>query len=316
VAGYVVCPQCGTRIKAGRAHCLRCLADLPAPDEPVRLPVWVSLGLSPQQQMTVGVVASMIVVGLVAVMWQTAPESIDERSTAAPAAAKSAPGAAVAPSQPEPESEPVAVVTAVTNTVSPLVVDANRTGAAAYARGDFEAARAAYEEALAKKADDADTLNNLGQVLVRLNRTAEAIPRFERAIELASDKAAFHFNLAFAVAQLNQWDRAIAEYREALKLFPTDYATQYNLAMALQKKGDHQSAIPEFEKAIDLAPAEPSFHLSLGMALERVGRTADAVREYNAYLSMDPNGADAGRLKEHVQALSARGGVKPPSASS
>jgi tetratricopeptide (TPR) repeat protein len=278
----------------------------------VRLPVWVSLGLSPQQQLTVGVVASVIIVCLVGIMWQTAPESIDNLPTAA-VPLKSAPPAAAAPS--EPESQPAVVVPASTNTVSPLVVDANRTGAAAYAKGDFEAARAAYEEALAKKADDADTLNNLGQVLVRLNRIAEAIPRFERAIVLAPDKAAFHFNLGFAVAQLSHWDRAIAEYREALKLFPTDYATQYNLAMALQKKGDHQSAIPEFEKAIALAPSESSFHLSLGMAFERVGRTADAVREYNAYLSMDPDGADAGRLKEHVQTLSARA-AKPPTASS
>jgi hypothetical protein len=49
--------------------------------------------------------------------------------------------------------------------------------------------------------------------------------------------------------------------------------------------------------------------------LERVGRTADAVREYKTYLSMDPVGPDSGRLKEHVDALSARSGGKPSSAS-
>ena len=129
------------------------------------------------------------------------------------------------------------------------------------------------------------------------------------------DKAVFHFNLGFAAAQLNQWDRAIGEYREAMKLFPTDYATQYNLAMALHKKGDEKAAIPEFQKAIALAPSEPSFHLSLGMSLERVGRTSDAVREYRTYLEMDPSSADAGRLKEHVATLSARGEGKTSSAS-
>jgi Flp pilus assembly protein TadD len=315
VAGFVVCPNCGTRIKAGRAHCLRCLADLPHPDEPVRLPVWVSLGLSRRQQLTLGVVASIVVVAMLVVIWQTAPEAIDDRPQ--PAATTAPPRAAIAPKPPEdvPQPSAVAPTPPVDPTAGVAVLNASRAGLAAYAAGNFEAARAAYEEALTRKPDDAETLNNLGQVLVRLNRTPEAIPRFERAIALTPDKSTYHFNLAFAVAQLNQWDRAIAEYREAQKLFPDDYATQYNLAMAIQKKGDQKGAIPEFEKAIALAPGEPSFHLSLGMALERVGRTTDAVKEYRTYLEMDPSGADAGRLKDHVDTLAARGGAKPPSPS-
>jgi Flp pilus assembly protein TadD len=316
VASYVVCPQCGTRIKAGRAHCLRCLADLPAPDAPVRLPVWVSLGLSQQQQVTLGVVASVIVMALVAIIWQTTPGAVDDVPRPAPeAAAAPPPRPATQPTEEEVAQPAPAVVPAASPSALATSVDANRRGAAAYASGNFEAARAAYEEALANKPDDAETLNSLGQVLVRMNRVQDAIPRFERAITLVADKSTYHFNLGFAVAQLNQWDKAVAEYREALKLFPTDYAAQYNLATALQKKGDVQGSIPEFEKAIALAPGEPSFHLSLGMALERVGRTTDAVREYKAYLSMDPIGPDAGRLKEHVEALSARSGAKPSTAS-
>jgi len=319
VSQYVVCPKCGTRIKAGRAHCLRCLADLPSPDQPIIPPIWESLGLSQQQKVAVAAVATVLVVALVALMWQMAPEYVD--TEARPAAAQEVLSPRPAAQPPQPAAEPTPVAPAVvqasvsTTTTTPAVVDGNRTGAVEYARGNFEGARAAYEQALASKPDDAETLNNLGQVLVRLNRANDAIPRFERAIELVPEKAVFHFNLGFAAAQLNRWDRAVSEYREAMKLFPTDYATQYNLAMALHKKGDEKAAIPEFEKAIALAPGEPSFHLSLGMSLERVGRTADAVREYRTYLEMDPSSADAGRLKEHVASLSARGEGKSGSAS-
>ena len=303
---YVVCPKCGTRIKAGRAHCLRCLADLPAPDQPIIPPIWESLGLSRQQQMLVVGAASVLAIALMVLIWRTAPESVDETVQPVVAAASARPAAA----PPQPEAEPASAPAVVAPSGSPksaAVVDANRTGASEYARGNLDASRTAYEQALAAKPDDAETLNNLGQVLVRLNKPGDAIPRFERAIELMPEKSAFHFNLGFAAAQLNQWDRAIAAYRDALKLFPTDYATQYNLAMALHKKGDERGAIPEFEKAIALAPGEASFHLSLGMSLERVGRTADAVREYRTYLEMDPSSADAGRLKEHVVTLAARG---------
>src|SRR4029079_7536765 len=138
-----VCPQCGTRIKAGRAHCLRCLADLPAPDAPLRLPVWVSLGLSQQQQVTLGIVASVIVFALVAVIWQTTPGAVDDVPRPAPELATAPPR----PPAPEPsEAPPAQSVAAVVPAVSPAalasVVDLNRTAAAAYARGKFEAARA------------------------------------------------------------------------------------------------------------------------------------------------------------------------------
>ena len=29
MSGFVVCPNCGARIKAGRGHCLRCFETLP-----------------------------------------------------------------------------------------------------------------------------------------------------------------------------------------------------------------------------------------------------------------------------------------------
>jgi hypothetical protein len=51
------------------------------------------------------------------------------------------------------------------------------------------------------------------------------------------------------------------------------------------------------------------------MAFERVGRTGDALREYKTYLSMDPNGADAGRLREHVDTMAARGATQSASVS-
>ena len=142
---YVVCPKCGTRIKAGRAHCLRCLTDLPAPDQPIIPPIWESLGLSRQQQIAVAAVASVLVVALVALIWQTAPDRVDDQARPADAAS-AAPRPVTQPAEAatEPSATPAVVQQAsVSTTTSPAVVDGNRTGAAEYARGNFEAARAA-----------------------------------------------------------------------------------------------------------------------------------------------------------------------------
>ena len=313
MSGYVVCASCGARIKAGRQHCLRCFEPLPDPDAPVLPLIWESLGLSQAKLMIGGIVASVLVVSLVGVIWSTWPDQGDE-------VARPASGQAPTPKPPraapaEPVELPAAANTpvSVTSYQPPPVaaIDSVRTGAAAFTSGDFASARAAYERSLVLKPDDPETLNNLGQVLVRLNQPTDAIVRFERAIALAPTKAAYHFNLAHTVAQLGQLDRAVTEYREAVRLFPDDYATQFNLAMALQAKGDAQGAIPEFQRAITLAPGEPSFHISLGLSLEKVGRVPDAVREYRQYLEMAPGAPDAATLKAHIEVLTSAPPVKP-----
>lgn len=309
--GYVVCASCGARIKAGRQHCLRCFEPLPDPDTPVRLSILESLGLSRDKLMVVGIVASVAVLSLVTVIWRTWPEPVDE--VARPASGQpAAPARAAAPvSAPEPAPAAPTVSAPAYQPAPVAAVDSNRTAAATFNTGDFASARAAYERSLVQRPDDPETLNNLGQVLVRLDLPAEAIVRFERAIALAPTKSTYHFNLAHTVAQLGQLDRAVTEYREAVRLFPDDYATQFNLAMALQARGDAQAAIPEFQRAITLAPGEASFHLSLGLSLEKAGRAADAVREYRQFLEMEPTSPDAAKLKAHIQVLVSAPPVKP-----
>ena len=312
MSGFVVCASCGSRIKAGREHCLRCFAPLPDQDTAVRAPLWESLGLSQGSLRMVGIVASLVVLSLVAVIWSTRPDPVDEiaRPASAPAATSPQPAAPAAPAETAVASD--TPVSAPSYRTSPVTaIDSVRSGTAAFTAGDFASARAAYERSLALTPDDPETLNNLGQVLVRLGQTSDAIPRFERAIALAPGKSAYHFNLAHAVAQLGQVDRAIAEYREAVRLFPDDYTSQFNLAMTLQAKGDAQGAIPEFQRAVTLAPGEPSFHISLGLSLEKVGRTTDAVREYRQFLAMQPTSPDAAKLKAHIEVLSAVPPVNP-----
>lgn len=309
-SGWVVCAACGARIKEGRERCLRCNALL-EPTRPASL--WRSQELSRGKTLIAATVASVVVLGLLTILWQTWPEPVDDVAHPAPNAGVTQPpvAATTAPATETPATEPQA--TTETSFTPVTAGDAIRSGSVAYSVGNFESARAAYEEALAKKPDDPDILNSLGQVLVRLNRVDEAVARFERAVALAPQRWAYRFNLGHAVGELGQWNRAVTEYQTAVRLFPTDYATQYNLAMALHKKGDEQAAIPEFEKAIRLAPSEPSFHMSLGISLEKVGRVPEAVREYRQFLEMNPSSPDADKLKAHIEALSAlRAAAKSP----
>jgi Flp pilus assembly protein TadD len=299
VPGFVVCPACGTRIKAGRRHCLRCFEPLPDPDVPVRPAIWESLGLSQRTLMLVAIGASMLVLALAGVIWSTWPVPPDEETR--PVAGRNGPAAPesrVPPASAAPdrtETAPVAEPAEVAETRARELTPAERAS--------LESSRVAYEQALAKTPDDPEVLNNLGQTLARLNHLDEALARFGRAVELVPANARYHSNTARVAATLGQGSRAVAEYREAAALLPADYATRYTLALALQKNGDNEAALPEFERAVALAPADAGPHRAYAVSLEQLQRMPDAVREYRRYLEMRPSAPDAAALRAHIESL-------------
>ncbi len=300
---FVTCAACGARIQSDRDRCLRCNQILVAAPEPPRIQKLTGI----QQRLMAGAaVIAILMVGALA--WLNRPESIHDdaqadrpapslsQTAAAPASAPSAPGADRSNSVAAPGE----------------FLDLSRSATAAYLSGDLQKARQQFESALERKPDDPEALNNIGQILDRQGDVAGAIERFELAIKLAPDRWAYHFNLAHAVGRQGDWERAIEEYREAARLFPEDYATQFNLALALHRVGNYPAAIVAFEAAIQLAPAEASFHLALGNTLQAAGRLPEARKAFETYLKMEPNAPDAGKVKAHVQALTAATGAQMP----
>jgi tetratricopeptide (TPR) repeat protein len=184
-----------------------------------------------------------------------------------------------------------------------LAVDAVRAGEVAYNTGDLTSALRQYETAAEADPDNPIALNNVGQMLVRLDRAADAVPYFDRAIARSPEAWAYHFNRARAYAQMEDWARAIAGYRDAARLFPDDYATQFNLARAQQANGDLAGAIDSYARAIELAPGQAGFHLSHAAALEMARRPREAAAAYRRYLELEPASAQAEKIRERIVQL-------------
>lgn len=297
---FVDCAACGARMKADREWCLRCGAPLAgaAPPAPAATPR--------ERALVTGVVAGLFLLVGATIVWQARTPPVDPQ--ARPVAVRPARPAPAVPAAAPAAREATAAGGAAEPFAPATVLESRRLGDLAFGAGDYDRARAQYEEAVRRAPGSADALNNLGQVLVRQQRTGEAIDLFTRAIRIAPDKWAVHFNLAHAYGELERWDAAVAEYRTAARLFPDDYATRYNLAMGLQKRGDDAGAVEEFAKAIALAPGEPTFHLSLAVTLEQLNRKAEARAEYGRYLEMAPAAPDATRVKARIAALSRSAG--------
>jgi tetratricopeptide (TPR) repeat protein len=195
-------------------------------------------------------------------------------------------------------------------------LDASGKGTVAYSSGDYVSALARYEDAVKQNPQDAESLSNLGQVLVRMQRTAEAIPYFERAAALSPKRWAYRFNLARAQGLLQHWDEAIESYRQAQTLFPDDYATTFNLALTMHKKGDDAGAVAEYKKAIALNPGDASFRMALAISYEALQQKPEAAGQYVEYLRLSPLAADADKVRAKIAQLTSAPAPPPPAASS
>jgi len=282
----VNCAQCGAKVRAGARRCPRCRAVFVAPD-----PVAAAAYSRRMLQVAAGVGAAFLLI--VGVLWLRSAPEIPETGTMIPAASAPAPA---------PESQP-ATAPRPAAPAERAFMEPSAVASLAYGAGEYDAALAQFLAAVAKNPADAESLSNVGQVLVRLNRAEEAIPYFERAVALIPGRWAYTFNLARTHGVLGQWEQAVEGYRRAQAIFPEDYATAFNLGMALHKQGKEAEAVEAYQKAISLEPNDPSFRMALAISYERLQKRAEAAAAYEEALRLQPDAPDADRVRARIAQL-------------
>ncbi|MBW8896280.1 MAG: tetratricopeptide repeat protein [Acidobacteria bacterium] len=298
----IICEKCGAKVRPGRDRCPRCRGFVTVPD-PVRA------RQESRRLATITAILAGCFVLMLAVLWGW-------RAWGTPPA----PTKSIAPpvvSTPEDASAPPAE--AAPKTLAPVgrdrpFLDAAGAGAAAYQEGDFATALAQFQAAIEKNPKDADALSNLGQVLVKMNRPADAIPYLSRAASLSPDQWTYEFNLARALGLVGRLDESIQAYRRAQELLPNDYVTTFNLALSLHKQGDEAAAVDQYQKAITLQPEDASFRKALGISYEKLQKPADAAAAYGEYLRLSPAAPDADKVRARIAELTGARGLSttPP----
>ena len=300
MAHAIICTNCGSKVRSGRERCPRCRAVIVAPD-PARI---VAKGKNLTR--AAGAVSAVFVLVL-AVLWLTsdpAPSSAPAKAGAVSDLLSTRRDASEGPAKPAGPLPPV-------GRDRPFL-DPAGVATVAYASGDYATSLAQFQAAIAHNPQDADSLSNLGQVLVRLNRPADAIPYLQRAVAIAPDRWAYQFNLARALGLMGRMAESIQTYRHAQELFPDDYVTAFNLALALHKNGDEAGAVEQYQKAITLQPEDASFRKALGMSYERLQKRAEAAAAYQEYLRLSPAAADADTVRARIAELTGSGPSPTP----
>jgi Flp pilus assembly protein TadD len=137
---------------------------------------------------------------------------------------------------------------------------------------------------------------NVGAELIRVGRSAEAVPLLQEAVRLAPGDPTAHYDLGIAFERTGGRDQALVEFREAVRLKPDFGAAlealasgHLSLAAALQMKGQSRDAIPHYEAGLALKPDSAEAHSNLALALAEVGRTGEAADHFRTALRLQPD---------------------------
>ena len=171
-----------------------------------------------------------------------------------------------------------------------LIADGNpREANEAYNNGDYQAAAKLYREAIDKDPGNAKLHFNLGNALMMMGETEQAIAAYESFMELAEsaeDKALSEYNIGHFEAIAEQWQKAANRFKKALMLNPEDEDARYNYELALSKLQEQE----ENQDQQNEPPPKPSEEAK---RLKALAESLVDQRRYNEALNLMKEGLKA-----------------------
>ncbi len=111
----------------------------------------------------------------------------------------------------------------------------NERGNKHYKSGKYNEALSAYGDALSKKPERAEIINNQANSLHHLNDNEAAILKYQEALKHTKNsklKSRIFYNMGNAYAKSDRMKEAVNSYMNALKFNPNDQDAKYNLELA------------------------------------------------------------------------------------
>jgi len=145
-------------------------------------------------------------------------------------------------------------------------------------RGDAHGALNAMAMSARFDPDDAETLSNLGMLLMRANRLDESENVLRRALALRPGNVDAHNHLAITLAERGRLSEAQANANAALALDPRHEKAAITLALILQTQGRLVEAVAVYRDLLERNPEQTDAHSNMLFCLsEMPGLTPDAL---------------------------------------
>lgn len=135
--------------------------------------------------------------------------------------------------------------------------------------------------------------DELGNILMNLQKFDEALTHFEKAIQLRPDNAGLYCNAGTALARQDRLNEAISRFNKALRLDPLFAEAHNNLAAALYDSGKFDDAVKHFKESLRLDPDNADMHYNLARALAELDKPDEAMKHYIETIRFDPDNSNA-----------------------
>ncbi|MBI5423439.1 MAG: tetratricopeptide repeat protein [Opitutae bacterium] len=160
---------------------------------------------------------------------------------------------------------------------------------------------AGFEAALRLQPKLTDARLNLGSALHRARRYAEAEALNRALLAEQPDSVAAHCNLASTLFATRREAEALEHLARATTLAPDNLTARVNFGTALAVIGRPAEAVAQFRAATELRSDDPGLLLNYAAVLAQSGDTAAARATLDRVLILQPQNADARRLREQLR---------------
>ncbi|HEX8192448.1 MAG TPA: tetratricopeptide repeat protein [Allosphingosinicella sp.] len=161
----------------------------------------------------------------------------------------------------------------------------------AFAAGRFDAARTDLLQVRRLAAPHPAVLHLLALVERRRGDLQAARAAFEAALAAAPNDATIHGNFANFHADCGDHDAALSAYAKALAADPSHHEARFNRALLLQTLGRFEDALADLDAAAAAFRRDARLHSARGSVLRDLGRLGEAAAAYDAALAAEPNRA-------------------------
>ncbi|MEG4810535.1 tetratricopeptide repeat protein [Microcoleus sp. F8-D1] len=167
--------------------------------------------------------------------------------------------------------------------------DYAKQGDACFFENRYEDAIAAYDLALQIQPDLADTWNNRGVVLTRMQRYPEAIASYEQATTIRPNYPDAWNNRGVVLLELQKYQEAIGCYEQAIQAKP-DYADAWNnRGVAFSKMQEYEQAVISYNQALQIKNDYTDAWNNRGVALSKLQKYEAAIASYDNAAKIRPD---------------------------
>jgi len=170
--------------------------------------------------------------------------------------------------------------------------------------GDFNIAKAYFEESLAKKAEYGPAHGGMARVYEKKGEWAKALEHALKSLEFNPSDTDMNQVLYAAYNALGEKDKAEAALARVAEANP-EMAGQnlFNQAADLYNNGDLAAAKPIFERVLRSDPRNGKAHYMLGLCYISEGANDQAKEHFNEFLRLSPRDPDAQTAKDMLAYL-------------